>query len=96
VSAEWATPRDVIAGRRWVSPAEAAAILGCHRQTIYDGVADGTVPHRRIGRTLRIPTWWLLGDDLRPGRATVPDAEPGTALTLLAPDDDEVTGDGIR
>jgi excisionase family DNA binding protein len=74
----------------WLTVREAADRLGVHPETIYDGCHDGTVPHRRVGRTLRIPSWWTDGTDLVPARATAPEPEPGAVLTLLARDDDEV------
>jgi excisionase family DNA binding protein len=70
----------------WLSVAEAAERLGCHPRTVYDGVQDGTVPGRRVGRRVLIPRWWLDGDDLRPngddpGARPGPSADP-TAATL--------------
>lgn len=32
---------------------EVAALLGFHRQTVYEKVASGEIPHIRIGRTVR-------------------------------------------
>jgi excisionase family DNA binding protein len=31
---------------------EAAALLGVHRQTVYDYASAGEIPHRRLGRRL--------------------------------------------
>jgi len=34
--------------KRWLRPAEAASILGCHVQTIYAGLHVGDLPGARI------------------------------------------------
>jgi excisionase family DNA binding protein len=72
-------------GSGWLTVAEAAARLGCHTRTIYDGVAAATIPHRRVGRAIRLPAWWADGADLE--HATAPGAEPGTATDLDRDDD---------
>lgn len=46
---------------------EAAGLLGIPRSTMYDYVARGLVPPAfRLGRSLRIPKWWVA--DLLAGR----------------------------
>ncbi len=71
MSAEWQTPR------------EAAERLGVGYRTVLDGCARDEIPHRRIGRALRVPSWWIDGADLEPsGNGHTPDAGP--ALTLAA------------
>jgi excisionase family DNA binding protein len=43
----------------WLTVREVADRLGYNPRTIYDGVRAGTVPHRRVGRALRIPASWV-------------------------------------
>jgi excisionase family DNA binding protein len=47
--------------RLFVKPTEAAAMLSVGRSTIYELIASGMVPSKRIGGTLRIPTEALEG-----------------------------------
>lgn len=35
--------------------AEAAALLGLSKSGVYEAVAQGTLPHIRIGRSVRVP-----------------------------------------
>jgi excisionase family DNA binding protein len=48
----------------WLSVAEAARRLGVDRHSLYDAVNRGEVPHRRVGRSVRIPLTWIEGTDL--------------------------------
>ena len=45
--------------------AKAAELLGVHRDTVYDMVGRGEIPHRRVGRLLRFSRTavleWLRG-----------------------------------
>jgi excisionase family DNA binding protein len=76
-----------VSADRWVSVGEAAHWLGCHPRTLYDGVAHGSVPGRRVGRRVLIPRWWLDGDDLRPN-GDGPAGKPGHLLDLDDADDE--------
>ena len=58
----------------WRTPGETAERLGVNRRTIYDGVAAGTIPHRRAGRRVLIPAWW--GDAGGPASDGHPAADP--------------------
>lgn len=40
----------------FVRPSEAAAMISVGRSRIYELIASGTVPSKRIGGTLRVPT----------------------------------------
>jgi excisionase family DNA binding protein len=40
--------------RRWISPREAAEILGIHKMTAYTWIASGRLPSARIGRKVFI------------------------------------------
>jgi excisionase family DNA binding protein len=40
---------------RYLSPAEAAELLGVKRETIYRHIRRGKLPAVRLGRSLRIP-----------------------------------------
>jgi excisionase family DNA binding protein len=40
--------------RRWISPREAADILGIHTMTAYAWIASGLLPSARIGRKVFI------------------------------------------
>ncbi|MEV0543804.1 helix-turn-helix domain-containing protein [Nocardia salmonicida] len=64
-----------------ISMKDAAAVLGCHYDTVKRYVADGTIPHVRIGRMIRIDPAALasMGDD------TPPIAEPPTPPVATAP-----------
>jgi excisionase family DNA binding protein len=61
----------------WVSVAEAARRLRVDQHTLYDAAARGEVPARRVGRSVRVPTWWIDGADLNAdtGHTTAPDTE---------------------
>ena len=51
---------------------EAAELLGIPRSSMYEYVKRGLVePAFRIGRSIRIPRWWV--DDLVAGRSRLPD-----------------------
>jgi excisionase family DNA binding protein len=69
----------------WYPPSEAARRLKVNVETIYDGCTSGSVPHRRVGRALRIPAWWVNGDDLE--RDAAPEGT-GATLTVIAHDDE--------
>jgi excisionase family DNA binding protein len=43
----------------WVSVAEAACRLDIDPHTLYAAVNAGTVPARRIGRSVRVPAAWV-------------------------------------
>ena len=60
----------------WISVTEAAHRLGADRHTLYDGAAHGEIPARRIGRSVRVPAWWVdAGGPDGNGHHTTPDAE---------------------
>lgn len=48
----------------WDSRAEAARRTGTNIRTIDSGIADGSIPHRKVGRRVLIPSWWADGGDL--------------------------------
>jgi excisionase family DNA binding protein len=45
----------------FVTPAEAAAMLGVNIKTVYRAIRERTLPFVRVGRTIRIPSTALLG-----------------------------------
>jgi excisionase family DNA binding protein len=47
--------RNVQMEKLLLRPTEAADALGVSRSTIYELVADGTVPSMRLGRSVRVP-----------------------------------------
>lgn len=53
-----------MADRLVLSVTEAAELLGVGRNHLYDMVADGQIPHIRLGRLIKIPRSslesWLL------------------------------------
>ena len=40
-------------------PAEVAAMLGVSKASVYRNVASGAIPSVRVGRSVRIPKWWV-------------------------------------
>jgi excisionase family DNA binding protein len=48
------TPAPERSGRRWISPREAAELLGIHPMTVYDLVNRGELPAARLGRKVLI------------------------------------------
>jgi excisionase family DNA binding protein len=48
------TPERTAPGRRWISPAECAVLVGVHPMTVYDLVNRGELPAARLGRKLLI------------------------------------------
>lgn len=40
-------------------PSEVAALLGVSKAAVYRGVASGEIPSIRLGRSVRIPRWWV-------------------------------------
>jgi excisionase family DNA binding protein len=58
-----------------VSVTEAARRLNIDRHTLYDAAARGEVPARRIGRSVRVPAWWVdAGGPSDNGRTAPADA----------------------
>lgn len=55
------------------SPLQVAELLGVCRETIYRRVADGEIPHVRVGNKIRIHRT-TLGKFVKPGRAKQADA----------------------
>jgi excisionase family DNA binding protein len=43
----------------WLNVLEVADRLRSNPRTIYEGVRAGTVPHRRVGRAVRVPASWV-------------------------------------
>jgi excisionase family DNA binding protein len=43
----------------WCSPRQAAQILGVSEYLLYREIADGRVPHRRVGGRILVPVSWL-------------------------------------
>jgi len=41
------------------TPREAAVMLGVSKAAIYRGAANGSIPSIRVGRSVRIPRWWV-------------------------------------
>jgi excisionase family DNA binding protein len=40
-------------------PAQVAELLQVSRAAVYRGMAAGTIPAVRFGRSVRIPRWWV-------------------------------------
>ena len=51
-------------GHEWLTRAETARRTGTNVRTIDAGIADGSIPHRRVGRRVVVPSWWATGGDL--------------------------------
>lgn len=49
----------------FLTPDEFRAYLDLGRNTVYDLLKQGAVPHRRFGRVIRIPKTALLMNDLK-------------------------------
>lgn len=43
----------------WYTPEEAARRLKVSLWTIYRGIRDGGIPHRKVGSQYRIPASWV-------------------------------------
>lgn len=41
------------------SPRETGRIIGLSAQSVYDRIKDGSIPARRLGTRLVVPSWWL-------------------------------------
>lgn len=66
--------------REWLSVSEVARRLGVDRHAVYRAVDRGEVPHRRMGRGVRIPASWLdVGPDVE---HSAPDAEAIAAAVM--------------
>lgn len=50
-----------LAGRRWISPREAAVYLGVHIMTVYGWIDADKIPAARIGRLVRVDLRALEG-----------------------------------
>jgi excisionase family DNA binding protein len=50
----------------WYTRAEAAERFGVHVRTIDGGVADGSIPHRKVGRRVFMDGKWVDGEDHAP------------------------------
>ena len=44
----------------WVTPSDAMIFLQLSRSSLYEMVRDGSLPHRRFGRLIRIPKSALM------------------------------------
>ena len=75
--------------RTHLSPREAADLLGVSVTTVYRRVADGSLPHERLGRLVRIPTAVVTSRQQSSAVATVDDSDTGTPDD--APNDQENT-----
>jgi hypothetical protein len=51
-------------GHGWLTRAETADRTGTNVRTIDSGIADGSIPHRKVGRRVLVPSWWATGGDL--------------------------------
>ncbi|MEU4810019.1 excisionase family DNA-binding protein [Nocardia fluminea] len=65
--------------RRLISMKEAAAQMGCGYRTVKRYVADGTIPHVRVGSLIRIDP------DALPGVDTAPVAQPAAPPVAPTP-----------
>jgi excisionase family DNA binding protein len=43
---------------RYLSPRQAAKVLGVSEYSVFKGVADGRIPHRRLGKRILVPIEW--------------------------------------
>jgi excisionase family DNA binding protein len=66
------TPHDQLP--EYLSPEEFGAYLALSRNTTYDLLRRGEVPHLRFGRAIRIPKTALLMEQGRPGVISRPSA----------------------
>lgn len=48
--------------QKYVSPRQAARLLGVSEFLIYHEVAAGNIPHRKIGTRILIPVSWVMGE----------------------------------
>jgi excisionase family DNA binding protein len=48
---------------KWVTVAEATDRLPVGRRTLYDGIAAGSIPHRRVGRRVLVAAAWVDGQE---------------------------------
>ncbi len=46
----------------YVSPRQAARVLGVSEYLVYQGVTDNTIPHRTLGNRILIPKEWVIQD----------------------------------
>jgi excisionase family DNA binding protein len=53
--------------RQTYTVAEAAALLGVPRSTLYEAIGRGEVAHVRISRRIVVPKWWVDGKLKPPG-----------------------------
>ena len=52
--------------RRAYTAHEAAVILGVHKTTVLGWVKAERIPFLKIGRTIRIPVWWVEEQTSKP------------------------------
>lgn len=43
----------------WMTVPEVAQTLHCSKDTIYRQIAQGTIPHAKIGQLVRVPARWV-------------------------------------
>ncbi len=55
-------PKPIDPEQKYLSPRQAARVLGISEFLIYREVAAGTVPHRKIGQRILIPLNWVSGE----------------------------------
>jgi excisionase family DNA binding protein len=46
--------------QKYYSPRQAARVLGVSEYLVYQGVKDGTVPHRKLGERILVPVSWVI------------------------------------
>jgi hypothetical protein len=47
------------AGKLWISPAKAAAVMERDVRTIYGALERGEIPNTKVGQRYQIPVAWL-------------------------------------
>ena len=52
-------PVETLAERLFVTPAEAARLLGMDPRTVRRAIAEGQIPGFKVGTSWKIPTAWL-------------------------------------
>ena len=49
--------------QQYVSPRQAARALGVSEYLVYQGVSNGSIPHRTLGQRILIPLEWVFGEE---------------------------------
>lgn len=43
---------------RYLSPRQVAKVLGVSEYSVFKGVAEGRIPHRKLGKRILVPIEW--------------------------------------